>query len=252
MDLFETIRAHLTADVTGGLAASLGESAGSTAQVFGGAAVPAVLAGLVGTYPGEAGAARLLDLLRSGGHDGGILPNLAGALSGGAQTDALLNVGKGLVPGLFGARADAVVEMLAASSGIRRGSAAALLSLAIPVVLATLGRQVQGGGGDAAAVRAALEGVRGRLGSIAPAGLAAALGAADPGALAAPPDTDAADAARKPAAWPWLIVPAIALALFFSLRSCQDQGTPSPAAQPPPAPAPAPAPQQDAPAADSR
>lgn len=66
---------------------------------------------------------------------------------------------------------------------------------------------------------------------------------------ARPPDerpVEAPVATSRPVVWPWLVVPAITLAVFFVLRSCQ-QGAmragpaEAPAALQPPATEPAPA-----------
>jgi hypothetical protein len=107
---------------------------------------------------------------------------------------------------------------MAADTGIRRSSATALLGLLVPIVLAVLGRQLQQGGG-ASRLAGLLAGARPAIAPLAAAGLPAALGIAD---LAAPPPaTGGATTARAGAVWPWLIVPACTLAMFFSLRSCQ-------------------------------
>ena len=215
MNLLELVQGQLTDERLTRLAAIVGESGLGTRKALAGAALPAVLTGLAVEYSGEAGAARLLELMRAGGHDGSLLPTLDGALAGGAHTDALLSLGKGQIGAILGDRVDAVTELMAADTGIRRSAAGDLLGLLVPLVLGVLGKQLQAGGG-AARIAELLAGARPALAAVAAPGLPAALGVANlsaPAAAAAPP--------RQGAVWPWLIVPAVTLAMFFSLRSCQ-------------------------------
>jgi hypothetical protein len=223
MDLFDLIGTQLSDDVIGRLATSLGESPQATRQATSAGAIPAILGSLVQRYSGDAGASQLLNLLRSGGHDGSILNNLGGALGGGAQTDALLNVGKGLLGSLLGDRSDAVTDLLASTSGLRRSSAGSLLGLAVPLVLGVLGKQVQSRGIGAAGIATALAALPDALGKVAAPGLATAMGLS--GFAAPPPPGEG----RKAAIWPWLLVPAVALTLFFGLQRCQQTAAAPPA-----------------------
>ena len=215
MNLLELVQGQLSDERLARLAAIVGESGIGTRKALAGAALPAVLTGLAIEYSGEAGASRLLELMRAGGHDGSLLPNLDGALAGGAHTDALLSLGKGQISAILGDRVDAVAELMAADTGIRRSSAGDLLGLLVPLVLGVLGKQLQSGGGTAR-IAELLASARPALATSAAPGLPAALGLAN---LAAP--TAAPSAPRQGAVWPWLIVPAVALAMFFGLRSCQ-------------------------------
>ncbi len=104
-----------------------------------------------------------------------------------------------------------MIALLATASGVRRTSAATMLSLAVPLVLATLGRPPLP---TAGALATQLRAARAPLDDLAEPGLAAALGVPN---LAAEP----ASAERKPPFWQWLVVPAVTLVVFFSLRSCQ-------------------------------
>jgi hypothetical protein len=211
MNLLELVEAQLTAEVLGNLGGALGESREATRRVLMRGAVPAVVAGLGHAFHGDAGAGRLVELLRAGGHDGGLLARLAAAVGGGAQTDALVAQGRGLLGQLVGGHDEAIIALLAQASGVRRASATTLLSLAVPIVLAVLGRPPQAG---AAALATLLRTARTSLDDVAEPGLAKAMGVAS---LAAEPATSE----RKPTFWSWLVVPAVTLVVFFTLRSCQ-------------------------------
>jgi outer membrane protein OmpA-like peptidoglycan-associated protein len=229
MNLLELVEAQLTDEVLGSLGAALGESREATRRVLTRGAVPAIVAGLGSVYHGEAGAVRLLELLRAGGHDGTLLQRLVLAGGGGAQTDALVAQGRGLLGQLLHGHEDAVIALLATASGMRRASTATLLSLSVPIVLAVLGRPPRP---DGATLAAALRSARARIDDLAEPGLASAMGLTS---LAADP----ANTQRKPAIWSWLVVPAITLGVFFVLRSCQQSsmrnGEPLPEAAHPPA-----------------
>jgi len=224
MNLLELVQAQLSDERLTRLAAIVGESSVGTRNALTGAALPAILAGLSGQFAGEAGASRLLDLMRAGGHDGSFLASLDGALAGGAHTDALLNLGKGQLGAILGDRVDAVSELMVADTGIRRPAAVDLLGLIVPVVLGVLGKQLQAGGG-AGQIAELLAGARPALAATAAPGLPAALGVANLGAVAA---AGPAAPHRQGAVWPWLIVPAVALGMFFSLRSCQQNSMRTP------------------------
>jgi hypothetical protein len=216
MNVYDLVRNQLTDEALGALAGTLNESRATLGSIVLGGTLPALLNGLANHYGSEADGAALLALLRSGGHDGSILDNLAGALGGGAQTDALLNVAKGHLDSLLDGRSDAVTELLTTGSGARRASVSGALGLTLPIVLGVLGREVQAGRVDGSALALALTQARAGLGAVALPGLTDALGIASFAAAVPAPEPE-----RRGALWPWLIVPAVALTMFFALRSCQ-------------------------------
>jgi hypothetical protein len=212
MNLLELARGALAEDQIAALAATLGESVSGTRQGLRDIAVPAVLAGLVRHYGRDAATGELLAALLRDGNHGPLLAELQPALAGGVVTDTLIQRGEGLHPLLFGSRVEEVAELLTQATGLRPTSARKLLGIVVPLVLATLGRSSSAT--DSAALAAQLRELGAPLAAAAPAGLAAALGTRDFTPLDLPPP-------RKPVLWPWLLVPAITLALFFALRWVQ-------------------------------
>jgi hypothetical protein len=104
-----------------------------------GAAVPAILAGLVGVAQQPEGRARLAALVQ--GQDTGILDNVTGALSDGRE-QSLIDSGKGVLSSLFGqGNLDGLAGALGRSTGLDRSSAGSLLGALTPVVLGALGRE---------------------------------------------------------------------------------------------------------------
>ncbi|MEZ5457905.1 MAG: DUF937 domain-containing protein [Steroidobacteraceae bacterium] len=219
MNLLELARAALAEDQIAALAATLGESATGTRQGLRDVAVPAVIAGLVRQFGRDATTGGLLaDLLRDGDY-GPLLAELDPALAGGVMTETLIHRGEGLHGLLFGGRVDEIAELLTQATGLRPTSSRKLLGIVVPLVLATLQRSTAAldpatGGDRGAALAAQLRELVEPLQAEAPAGLATALGTRDFAPLDLPPP-------RKPALWPWLLVPAITLVLFFVLRWVQ-------------------------------
>jgi hypothetical protein len=226
MNLLETTRGALAEDQIAALASTLGESVSGTRQGLHDVAIPAVLAGLVRHYGRDAATGELLAALLRDGKHGPLLSELEPALAGGVVTEALTHRGEGLHALLFGGRTDEVAELLTQATGLRPTSSRKLLGLAVPIVLAALGRSPVAT--DGAALATQLRAASAPLAAAVPAGLAAALGTRDFTPLDLPTP-------RKPALWPWLLVPAITLALFFALRWVQQSsmGVPeqSPAAE---------------------
>ena len=226
MNLLQLMRDAVPREPVATLATWLGESEPATDAALRSGALPATLVGLVRQFGrDESTARRLLELLQQGGHDGSLLSELPSLWSGGSATDALLHRGQGLHPLLFGEQADAVAALIAKSSGLRMASVQKLLGIAAPVALAVIARAVASGNVGAAQLAAMLRDQQPTLQSAAPAGLTAALGIRDfaPADLTPP---------RKPALWPWLLVPAITLALFFTLRWVQQSSMTAPPTAP--------------------
>lgn len=220
MNLLELARGALTEAQIAALAATLGESVSGTRQGLHGLAMPAVLAGLVRHYGRDAATGELLAALLRDGKHGPLLSELEPALAGGVLTETLIHRGEGLHALLYDGRGDELVELLTQATGLRPTSSRKLLGIAVPIVLAALGRS--SAAADGAALALQLRALTAPLVADAPPGLAAALGTRDFAPLDLPPP-------RKPALWPWLLVPAITLALFFVLRWVQQSSMVTPA-----------------------
>src|SRR5262245_3648596 len=112
-----------------------------------GAAVPAILASLVGVAQKPEGGNRLAGLVQR--QDAGLLDNIAGALSGGRET-ALIDSGKGVLSSLFGQnQLDGLTGAVGRSTGLSQGTAGSLLGALAPLVLGVLGREQRAQGLDA-------------------------------------------------------------------------------------------------------
>jgi outer membrane protein OmpA-like peptidoglycan-associated protein len=106
-----------------------------------GAALPALLAGVMQKSSTPAGAADLMKLLNTPGLDAGVAGNLGSYLGGGERTNNLLALGSGLLSSLFGDKLGNLINTLASTFGLKSASASNLMALAAPMVLGFLKTQ---------------------------------------------------------------------------------------------------------------
>ena len=139
-----------------------------------GAAVPAILAALVGLVQKPAGRDQLASAVRN--QDPGVLDNLGGALSGGRQT-SLINSGTNLLTSLFGeSKVGGLSDAIGKFAGLNQGSATSLLGALAPVVLGALGREQRTQHLDAQGLAGMLNDQKDSIAHALPSGLASELG----------------------------------------------------------------------------
>jgi hypothetical protein len=160
-------------DVLSRLGGLIGLSPETTKGAIG-AAVPAILAALVGIAQRPEGRDRLAATVQ--GQDTSVLDNIAGALSGGRE-QSLLDSGRGLLGSLLGpGKVDGLAGAIASSCGINQSSAGSLLGALAPMVLGALGREQRSQGLDAQGLGRLLTSQKDSIVQALPAGLASALG----------------------------------------------------------------------------
>jgi outer membrane protein OmpA-like peptidoglycan-associated protein len=174
-NLSETIGADLTPGVTSQLAAAIGETPEATERATK-LAVPAMVAGLAEQASSEAGAAHLLDTIRSGGHDGAITSTFGAALSSPDTRSEVLAKGSGLLPSFFGAHTDDAASVLAHHTGMRRGSLTSLLAFAAPLVMGIVGKRARDENLDARGLSSMLGAQRSLASRLIPSGIGKILG----------------------------------------------------------------------------
>jgi hypothetical protein len=219
--------------ILGQLGGLLGESQETTQKGLG-AVLPAVLGGLIGKAGGPGGADAVIGMMRDNKIDGGLLDNLGGLLGGGDKTDGLMKMGAALAPMILGDKLGPIGALVGQFAGMKGGGVEKLIGLAAPLVLGGLAKQAPAGGFSAQGLLGLLDSQKEHVAKMAPPGLGALLGLAAPAAAAAPavspPPPPAA--APAPAAAPYsvataggsklpLILAGIgALAILFSLATC--------------------------------
>ena len=138
-----------------------------------GAAVPAILAGLVGVAQRPEGRNQLAALVQ--GQDTSLLDNLAGALGGGRE-QSLIDSGKGMLSSLLGqGQFDELAGAVGKFAGLNQSSAGSLLGALAPAVMGALGREQRSQGLDAQGLARMLSDQKDSIAHALPAGLASAL-----------------------------------------------------------------------------
>ena len=139
-----------------------------------GAAVPAILAGLVGLAQKPEGRNRLAAVIQD--QDTNLLDNLTGAVGGGRGT-ALIDSGKGMLSSLFGqGQLDSLTGAIGRSTGLDQGSAGSLLGALAPVVMGALDRERRSRDLTVQGLARMLSDQKDDIAQALPAGLASALG----------------------------------------------------------------------------
>lgn len=186
-NLLESARTYLSGGIVGQVSNMLGETESNTQTALNGA-LPAVLSGLIQKAGEPGGPGTILDRLaeviepnRAAGQsvvpNGNVLDQLNTMMQGGSANTGLLAMGSGLVANLFGDRAGSIAGALANYSGVKQSSASSLLSLAGPVLLAVMGKQLADEGNTSPSGLTALLSAQGEhLQNAMPSGLGSLLG----------------------------------------------------------------------------
>jgi hypothetical protein len=160
------------------LGALIGASPDKTKSAIG-AAVPALLASLVGVAQTPEGRNRLASQVRD--QDPSLLDNLTGALTGGSGT-SLIDSGSSTLSSLLGQdKVGALAGAIARFTGLGQSSIGPLLGALGPVVMGVLGREQRTQGLDAQGLARMLGDQKDQIADALPSGLAGALGS--PGLL---------------------------------------------------------------------
>jgi outer membrane protein OmpA-like peptidoglycan-associated protein len=230
--IIDQVREAVSPDLVRSVSGLIGESTTTTSKGFA-AVLPAILAGIADTASTPTGAQRVRSMITDGGLGASMLEKIPGMLAGGATTDTLMAAGRQLLGGLFGNKQDGVTEVVARSSGMSGSAMRSLMSLAAPLVMSVLGREITSRGLDASGLMNLLTGQRSSIAALAPAGLASILGFKQPTVSPVPADTERYErterddrvepATERRAGLPgWLLPAAVAalagLALLFVLR----------------------------------
>ncbi len=218
-DLLGTINSYLTPDTIQKVAALIGESPPATQKSVG-IAVPTILSGLANLASSDTGTSQLINLITRLGGDGNLLNDLGGLLGGGPTTQTTMNAGRDALQTIFGGKLNGILDALAGAGGVKSSSVSSLLSLAIPIVLAVLGKERRTAGLDAGGLASLLRNQRGSWASLLPGAVSTLLSAVPPAATArhVPPPPPTSSPLR------WLIPVALLglLGAWLAARGCDD------------------------------
>ena len=175
MNLLALLKDNLTPEMISKAANLVGEDHATTATAMSGI-LPAVLGSVVGKASTADGASGLMSMITGGGHDGGMLDNLGSMLGGGSGTDSMLSGGAGILSSLLGDKVGGIASLIGNFAGIKSGSASSLMSMAAPMIMGLIGKQVSSNGLNASGLMSMLAGQKDHIAAAMPAGLGDKLG----------------------------------------------------------------------------
>ncbi len=173
MNIVSIIMQFMGPAIVSKLAGSLGINS-TIAQKAIGAALPAILAGIMGKASQPGGASILGDLI--GKQDPGLLGNLAGMI-GGSQQSQIAQQGSSVLGSLLGgSQLGALTGALGKFTGASDSATTGLLGMLAPVVLGSLGQQQKSMGLDAGGLAKMLMGQKDNISAAMPGDFAKLLG----------------------------------------------------------------------------
>ena len=169
MDLLGMLKDQVSGTLAGQASKFLGESEGSVGKALDGI-FPALLNSTMGAAKDEAGAGKVLDLLK--GMDTGGMDNIAGIFGGGASgVSKLMNQGSGVLNLLLGNKSGGMIDSIAKFAGLRGSSASSLIKMAAPFLMKMIGGHVMKNKLGASGLMDFLGSQKSSLKSAMPAGL---------------------------------------------------------------------------------
>jgi outer membrane protein OmpA-like peptidoglycan-associated protein len=245
--LLDSLSQMVTPDLLSQAASALGENQGGISRGIG-AVLPMLLGGVAYRANDTNFASSLFKLVTNPSNDLGAMGDLGKVLSPGAGSSPMIGLGSQLLGSLFGNNLGAVGSALAGYAGIRPQSANSLLSMAAPLVLGVLGKQVKTGGLNVSSLASLLTGQKSSIAAAMPSGLNLDRYLAAPVAA-----VQQAVAPAKSSVWRWLLPLLLVLGALLLLSRCMKkeepvvESVPAPAPQVEVAPTSAPAPVAAAP-----
>ncbi len=147
-DLIDIIKGSLTDDVLAqlGQQAGIGDKKKTSAAAEG---AIGILLNAVQKNGSNSGSANAFASALDRDHDGSILDDVMGYLSGSANLSPKTTNGEGILGHLLGNKKSSAIDMLGKKAGLDKQSAGSLLAKLAPIVLGALGKQKSSGGLDA-------------------------------------------------------------------------------------------------------
>ncbi len=180
LNLLDLAKGYITDAAIQKLSGSVGETPGATKSALDGI-LPAMLGGVVSkaTSTEGGGIGSVMDLIKGANSDGDLLGKVTGILKGsGGDNNSLASLGtmgSWLTDSIFGDKAKGVVDSISANSGIKKESSMSLMSMAGPLLMGVLGKQMSGGMG-ASGLMSLLSGQSEHIKAAMPSGLGALAG----------------------------------------------------------------------------
>ncbi len=229
MNLLGLLKNSLTPELVSKAANLIGEDTGATSSALT-SILPTLLGGLASKASSQSGASGLLGLINDGGHDGGIMDNLGSLLGGGNASSGLMSAGTGIVNSIFGDKVGGIVSLLSGFLGMKGSSVTSLMSIAAPMIMGVVGKQVKTNGLDASGLMSLFSSQKDSISSALPSGLSdkmgGLLGFASSASGAASKVTNAIEETAESGLPKWLLPLIIGLAaiggLLYFMKGCNN------------------------------
>ena len=174
INIMDLVKGAVTDQVMGQLGGLLGQSdRKKTSSVFE-SATASILGGLLNKSQSPQGTQEIFKAASEA--DDSILDKLGDLLGGGDQTTGFEQQGGGLLDMVFGNQRNGIIGTLSSALGFDKTMIGKLLTMAAPILLGVISRQMKSGSMDAAGLGSMLSDQKQHLGSYLPAGLGSELG----------------------------------------------------------------------------
>ncbi len=174
MDLLGMLKDQVSGPLASQAGKFLGESESGVTKALDGI-FPSLLGSTIDSAKDEAGAGKLLDMLK--GMDTGGLDDVGGIFGGGASgVSKLMNQGSGIMNMLMGNKAGGMIDSIAGFSGLRGSSSSSLIKMAAPFLMKMVAGHVMKNKLSAGGLMDFLGGQKSSVQSALPSGLASGLG----------------------------------------------------------------------------
>ncbi len=175
INLLDLVKGQLSSAVIGQAAKMIGGSNAATGKALDGI-MPTLLGGMMKKSSTQSGANALFNMIKDDNHDGGILDNMTDLFSGGESTRNATQSGEGILNSLFGSGLGSIVGKVASLSGLQRGGASSLMSMAAPILMGLIGKQVKSQGLNASGLASLMSSQKDFVASAMPSGMGDELG----------------------------------------------------------------------------
>jgi len=175
MNLLGLVKDQLSSAVIGNAAKMIGGSNAATGKALDGI-MPTLLGGMMKKTSTQGGASELFNMIKDGGHDGGIMDNMDNLFSGGEATRKATTAGEGILGSLFGNGLGSIVGKVASMAGLQRSGASSLLSMAAPILMGIVGKQVRSQGLNASGLASLMSSQADHVKAALPSGMGDELG----------------------------------------------------------------------------
>jgi OmpA-OmpF porin, OOP family len=220
-NLLDLVKGQLSEALLSKAAGFLGEDNAATTKAMN-LILPSILGGMANKATNADDAKQLFGLMQNDDSTTDIFGSLSTLLGGGSATQGLLDSGGGMVNALFGNKTSNIASVIASAVGMKTGSASSLMSIAAPILMNVMSRQL-GAGSTASSLVSLLGSQLPFLRNTGlPATLTNALGLNNLNLT--PPSVSAPKAVVEEGGMgkflPWLLLLGAALAGFYFFKSC--------------------------------